>query len=57
MHKHQGYCLLTLVFLEVQMLVCLLAGERVDGIIILACCMTVTSVFFIVSQQKPRAER
>ena len=35
----------------------LLAGERVDGIIILACCMTVTSVFFIVSQQKPRAER
>jgi hypothetical protein len=26
MHKHQGYCLLTLVFLEVQMLVCLLAG-------------------------------
>lgn len=34
----------------------LLAGERVDATIVLACCMTVTSVFFVVSQQKPRAE-
>lgn len=29
-----------------------LANERVDAIVLLACCMTVSSVFFIVSQQK-----
>ncbi|MFQ8736039.1 MAG: hypothetical protein ACLSAH_08430 [Bilophila wadsworthia] len=28
----------------------LLAGEQVDGVIVTACCLTVLSVFFIVSR-------
>ena len=29
----------------------LLAGEQVDGVIVTACCLTVLSVFFIVSRK------
>lgn len=34
----------------------LLGGERVDAVIISACCLTVLSVFFVISQQQSRKE-